>query len=301
MNIFNDKIPAIPPTKELRCFLAVAEFGRLNLAAKALNLTESAISHQVTRLENRLGVMLFQRDNKGARLSRDGVRFLAKVREGYRLLYKAVDEIKSNNNFKVTITLPRALVVRWFSPLLIEIKALLPEIELQVLATERVCDFAKEDIDLGVRYISMPEQIEGYHHRFIAREMLFPICSVKTKAKIDSLGWENCLNEIVLVKNKVQKNEWDYWTESFPVKLPTKSIELDDYDLCFQACYSSNGVMMGRKPMPDKLDYPQMVAVFSEKKLYGREIYLIWRKDINYPKSTIELIELIASRLSSFV
>lgn len=302
MNKINDKIPAIPPTKEFRCFLAVAKSGKFNLAAKALNLTESAVSHQITRLENRLGVTLFYRDNKGAKLSRDGANFLSKTEQGYALLYQAVDELKNNDNFKVTITLPRALAVRWFSTIVIEINQLFPSIELQVLATERICDFAKEDIDIGVRYISSHTQlqlIKHYNHAFIAQETLSPICSQQTKEKIVKQGWENSLNELVLIKNKVHQVEWNDWIDKHPMALPSQSIELDDYDLCFQACLSSQGIMMGRTPMPERLNQSQAMPIFPDKSLVGKDLYLIWRADINYTKPIKALITLLTDRLFS--
>jgi LysR family glycine cleavage system transcriptional activator len=55
------RLPNLPPLHALRAFDAAAKFGRFRDAAAALGLSESAISHQVRRLEDYLGIALFIR------------------------------------------------------------------------------------------------------------------------------------------------------------------------------------------------------------------------------------------------
>ncbi|MEO0569219.1 MAG: LysR family transcriptional regulator, partial [Pseudomonadota bacterium] len=64
----------------LRSFVAIAECGNLTVAAAQLYRTQSAISVQLRKLEEELGVSLFQRSNKGMVLSEAGEKLLPKAR-----------------------------------------------------------------------------------------------------------------------------------------------------------------------------------------------------------------------------
>ena len=64
----------LPPFAPLKAFFAAAETGRFRLAAEMLGLTESAVSHQVRRLEEYLGAALFERHGRTLRLSAAGAR-----------------------------------------------------------------------------------------------------------------------------------------------------------------------------------------------------------------------------------
>ena len=66
-----------PPFAPLKSFFAAAESGRLRSAAQHLGLTESAVSHQVKRLEEFLGIALFERHGRELRLTAAGVRYPA--------------------------------------------------------------------------------------------------------------------------------------------------------------------------------------------------------------------------------
>jgi DNA-binding transcriptional LysR family regulator len=67
----------------LRTFVAVAETGRMTTAAKVVNVSQSAISQQIKRLEELFGVELFDRQVGAARLTRDGEKL---VMHAHRLI-----------------------------------------------------------------------------------------------------------------------------------------------------------------------------------------------------------------------
>ena len=64
-------------TTQLECFLAVAEYLNFSKAASFINISQPAVSHQITSLEDELGVKLFIRNNKSVQLTPAGVSFLS--------------------------------------------------------------------------------------------------------------------------------------------------------------------------------------------------------------------------------
>ena len=74
----------LPPFAALRAFHAAAVKGRFRDAADSLGITESAISHQVRRLEDFLRVALFDRSGSGVRLTAAGRRYLEEADLAHR-------------------------------------------------------------------------------------------------------------------------------------------------------------------------------------------------------------------------
>lgn len=62
-------------TTQLECFMAVANYLNFSRAAEQLRITQPAVSHQITTLEDELGVRLFQRTSKSVRLTQEGFQF----------------------------------------------------------------------------------------------------------------------------------------------------------------------------------------------------------------------------------
>ena len=62
-------------TTQLECFMAVANYLNFSRAAEQLRITQPAVSHQITTLEDELGVKLFRRTSKSVRLTQEGFQF----------------------------------------------------------------------------------------------------------------------------------------------------------------------------------------------------------------------------------
>ncbi|GAB4175632.1 MAG: hypothetical protein OHK0024_12620 [Thalassobaculales bacterium] len=83
----------LPPLQSLRAFEAAGRHESVRRAAEELFVTPSAISHQIRGLELDLGIRLFQRTNRGLRLTAAGEAMLPDVHEAFRRLHAAVNRI----------------------------------------------------------------------------------------------------------------------------------------------------------------------------------------------------------------
>jgi DNA-binding transcriptional LysR family regulator len=79
---------------QLETFLAVADHGHLGRAAEALGADQSTVSRKVARLEQELGVALFERIGRSIRLTQPGARFVHRAERVIHDLQEAVDEIR---------------------------------------------------------------------------------------------------------------------------------------------------------------------------------------------------------------
>ena len=96
-------MPAVPPSVNLLAFEAVARRKSFAIAAAELNLTASAISHQVARLESQLGVRLFERSAHGVRLSAAGEHYLARVGGALSAIASATEDLGRRTSTSATV------------------------------------------------------------------------------------------------------------------------------------------------------------------------------------------------------
>ncbi|OKP85472.1 LysR family transcriptional regulator [Paenibacillus helianthi] len=79
---------------QLEYFITVSKFEHMTLASKALNLTQPALSHAISKLEDELGMPLFDRSGRNIRLNRYGIQFAKRVEEALRSIEGGIQEIR---------------------------------------------------------------------------------------------------------------------------------------------------------------------------------------------------------------
>ncbi|WP_411816063.1 LysR family transcriptional regulator [Hyphococcus sp. DH-69] len=140
---------------QARAFLATAEEGSLSAAARALGVTQPTLSRQVSALEHNLGVTLFERGTRNMVLTEAGLELLDHVRamfdaasrvsltaSGQSQSIKGAVKISTTNNM-ATFHLP-AIVA--------EIRAIYPEIEINITTSNAVRDLTRREADIAIRH-----------------------------------------------------------------------------------------------------------------------------------------------------
>ncbi|MEM8755424.1 MAG: LysR family transcriptional regulator, partial [Pseudomonadota bacterium] len=149
--------PTLPPFRALLAFQAAATHDRMAAAAESLGVTESAVSHQIRGLEDFLGLKLFDRSSGRLKPTEAGRRYLARIEPALREIEAATAALKpEDGRAAVRLTLPPSLAVTWLIPRLGRLEAAHPEIDLQIVATTRTLDLARDRIDAAIRYGSGP-------------------------------------------------------------------------------------------------------------------------------------------------
>lgn len=141
------------PVGPLRAFDVSARHLNLSAAAQELNVTHAAISRQVKQLEQRLGVQLFERLPRGLRLTAHGALLAEGTREAFDRLASALEDVSLPTvRRKLTVSTFSSLSTRWLMPRVQAFSALFPGVDLQVQTTTRLTDFAREDVDIAIRF-----------------------------------------------------------------------------------------------------------------------------------------------------
>src|SRR5579885_3564309 len=139
---------------KLRVFHAVAEAGSFTHAGEALNLSQSAVSRQISALEESLSVPLFHRHARGRILTEQGELLFRTAREVFAKLSMAeglISESKDRPKGPLKVTTTVALGSTWLTPRIKEFLELYPEIELTLVLDDGELDLSMRQADIAIR------------------------------------------------------------------------------------------------------------------------------------------------------
>jgi DNA-binding transcriptional LysR family regulator len=139
---------------KLRVFHAVAEAGSFTHAGESLNLSQSAVSRQISALEESLSVPLFHRHARGLILTEQGELLFRTAREVFAKLSMAeglISESKDRPRGPLKITTTVAFGTSWLTPRLKEFTDLYPEIEVSLVVNDVDLDLSMREADVAIR------------------------------------------------------------------------------------------------------------------------------------------------------
>ena len=151
--------------KHLRTIRAIEQAGGLARAADLLNMTQSALSHQVKGLEEQTGVELFVRRSKPLKLSAAGQRLLRLADKVLPEIEKAQEEfrnLRSGKSGRMHIAIECHACFEWLFPVLEKFRHNWPDVDVDIkagLAFDALPALQKEEVDLVIS--SDPEDIPG--------------------------------------------------------------------------------------------------------------------------------------------
>jgi DNA-binding transcriptional LysR family regulator len=145
---------------KLRVFHAVAEAGSFTHAGESLNLSQSAVSRQISALEESLSVPLFHRHARGLILTEQGELLFGTAREVFAKLSMAeglITESKDRPKGPLKITTTVAFGSSWLTPRIREFLDLYPEIQVTMVIDDTELDLSMREADVAIR-MSPPRQ-----------------------------------------------------------------------------------------------------------------------------------------------
>ncbi|WP_460104381.1 LysR substrate-binding domain-containing protein [Pseudomonas sp. H1_D04] len=229
----------LPPLLALRAFEAVARHLSFIKAASELSVTQSALSHQVQKLEQHLGKPLFIRRTRAIDLTADGQRYYDEIRP-------ALDAIAAAT--RAQRQLPSATVLRigllasfatlWLAPRLAGFLNRYPHIQVELLPAIQLANVAAAEVDLAIRY-GKGDWPDVRATRLMA-EVISPVCSPTFKAS-------QLHNGPLLMATSHRPFEWTDWSQHYQVDLEDHPrVMLHDYNIVVEAAVAGQGIAMGR-------------------------------------------------------
>lgn len=148
---------ALPPLNALRAFEAAARLQSVSQAAEQLHVTHGAVSRQIRALEEHLGVPLFVKDGRGLKLTDAGLRLRDVSSEAFERVRAVCSELQQGQaEAPFVLACPGSLLARWFIPRLDRLNRELPELRLQLSASEGELDPRRAGVDATLWFAEPP-------------------------------------------------------------------------------------------------------------------------------------------------
>lgn len=147
----------LPPLNALRAFEAAARLQSVSQAAVELSVTHGAVSRQIRVLEEDLGLALFSKDGRGIKLTDAGLRLRDAAGEAFERLRSTCAELRQQTvDAPFVLGCPGSLLARWFIPRLDRLNRELPDLHLQLSASEGELDPRRAGLDATLWYAEPP-------------------------------------------------------------------------------------------------------------------------------------------------
>jgi LysR family glycine cleavage system transcriptional activator len=248
----------LPPLNALRAFEAAARQGSFVAAATELGVTPAAVSQQVKVLEARMATSLFRRLAHGLVLTETGARLLPSLTDALDRMAEAATGLGGRAPAGiVTVTLLPAFAAGWLVPRLGRFRRAYPEIDLVLRTDRRLLDFARDDVDVAIRFGRGPFRGLVAHH--LMHEDVTPVASprllhagppIRTLA---DLGGHILLHDI----DAHPAQWWMSWQSWFQAAgllegLAARGHFFTDSSVLIAAAVAGQGIALGRLPMLDE-------------------------------------------------
>ncbi|MEO1553628.1 MAG: LysR substrate-binding domain-containing protein, partial [Pseudomonadota bacterium] len=138
----------------LRLLIDVAHAGSFAAVARSQDIDPSLISRRIAKIEEDLGFRLFQRSTRQISLTQSGRSFVAAVQEHLDAIEDAKQVGRDQTDHPrglLRVTASSSFGYAVLAPLLSEFRQLFPDVELELLLTDRRIDLIEEGIDLAIR------------------------------------------------------------------------------------------------------------------------------------------------------
>ena len=256
----------LPPLNALRCFDVAAKHLSFTKAAAELNVTHSAVSHQIKALETWLGAPLFRRVNRGLVLTNAGQAYLKPVRDSFERLAEATRRLRVRERTgPLTVSIMPSFAAKWLMPRLRRFRERHPDIDVRISATSQLTDFVREDVDICIRYgrgVWPDVDIE-----LLMRETMFPVASPRLVEGPVPLNVPADLAHHTLISDYDWRVDfWQLWLEAAGMSdfVVRHSLSFNYSNLMLQAAIDGLGVALSQNALAgDDLAAGRLVRLFD--------------------------------------
>src|SRR6266853_2737760 len=239
----------LPSLNGLRAFEAAARHLSFTNAAAELNVTQTAISHQIRRLEEELGVRLFVRQNRALALTPEAREYLPGIRAAFNDLRLATDRLlRKDNDHVLTVSTLASLAAKWLLPRLSAFQEEHPGIDVRITTSTSLIDFQRDNVDAAIRY----GRGQWPHVRadWLTADELFPVCSPALLNGNKPLRCpQDLASRTLLHSSGGYDDDWRLWLTAagLPANISKQpGLTFDLILMTVQAALDGLGVAMGR-------------------------------------------------------
>lgn len=292
----------IDAASQLLVFAHVVEHGSFSASARALGLTPSAVSRQVSRLEDRLGVRLLTRSTRQIVLTEAGRAFYercaaiaADIDDAEALVTSLGGEARGTLRVNATVALAKSHLL----PMFPEFLKRYPDISLRLELTDRPVDMVEEEIDVAIRFTEQVTDTSVVARRLAANQRV--VCAAPsyleqhgTPTEPEDLLSHNCLRVSTV-------SRWNDWSFVGPggrrVLHVTGNFEANSADAVYHAALAGLGIArLSTYLVAGDLEEGRLVHLLPGYVHEEADILAIYPERKNLPAKVRVFIDFLAER-----
>lgn len=258
----------LPPLASLRAFEAVVRLRSFKAAAAELNVSPSAISHQIRRLESELNCRLMQRDRTGVVLTAQGERYAFGVTRGIERILEATEDLLSDRGNCLTLQTYSTFAIRWLVPRLAKYSRTTGQKPIRLVTSQSDVDFNVDAVDACIM-IGHPKNPQvAYRPMFKSR--VFPVASPDYLKRFGPIDAPADLGDHPLLQVYPSADDWSTWLTATGLSgvSPAGESLFDSYDLALNAALGGMGVALAIEPFAEaELESGTLTELFPDRRI----------------------------------
>ncbi len=276
---------------KLRIFHAVASAGSFTHAGQMLTLSQSAVSRQISALEEEINTPLFQRHARGLTLTDEGEMLYAAVSDVLARLAQAEEALKNvhdapRGSLKVTST--HGIGSYWLAPRLAGLVKECPELELYLVLEDRELDLSQREADVAIR-MRAPVQADliqrklfTVHYHACATQSYLDACG--TPQSLDDLAGHTVIAYGETAPPELREVNWlaDHTRRAARVSANGRVIRVNNVTGVLNCCLANLGVAA----IPDYVaaQRPELVRILPDLPGPSFDVHLVYADSLRQSK-----------------
>ena len=194
------------PLNALRVFEVALRQGSFTGAAIELRVTQAAVSHQIARLEDRLGTTLFRRTSRGLVPTDEALTLFPILERGFDNMARALDRLSGKRHIEVLkIGVVTTFALKWLMPRVSAFQNIHPDIDLRISTHNNRVEILREGLDMAIRFGD--GAWAGINAEPLLDAPLAPFCA---PSLFQDLRHPNDLGQQILLRS-FRSDEWPRW------------------------------------------------------------------------------------------
>ena len=285
----------LPPLGALRAFHAVAGCRSFKLAAEALGVSATAVSHQIKLLESVLECRVCERSAQGVSLTETGEILYAGTQRAFAALEQSVAQItRAQQPPALTVTTTSNFLTHWLVPRLADFKAEFPAIDLHLHTSVERVDLSQRTVDVAIRYRETPES--DLHCTLLHEDRFIVVAS-------PALALERIedLQRVTHRQGPADAPTWENWRRRYgPEGLNVEAgLTFSDETHALQAAVAGQGVVIASRLLARDLLQRGVLAAPFEMALPGANYYLMATEETAQRPDIIALREWLLRQMAA--
>lgn len=275
------------PLNPLRAFAIASRHKTFTAAANHMGVTQVAISRQISILEDYLGVQLFERGARSAKLTEHGRAFGQEIAPIFDNLEKSTQRLLlKEREYVINLRIYPTLAHHFLLPILTQFNTAFPKFDVRLDTAVEPLDFRGTHLDVAIQLGT--GNWRDSRARKLFSETLDIVCSPSYAQQLVERR-----ETIRILHSKYRRRAWDDWIERSNVRVQIEQeIEFESSLLTYSAALNSLGCAVGQlEILQSELQKANLVRPFNSPQTTQSEFYVVWPTTKSTPTQTKRFID----------